>query len=278
MAEQVLQALAAHDPRAVENRLVELLDFDKFELIRVLLRNRAEVFYCTRLKQAQTDAERAAIEEEMRADTESGGSALLARLHRTATSLNWEKDRSTELRERMRKEARALSKAAAEGPSVDEEADVVVSESSAEPAARHTIDLDSLSFKEGSHLMPSQRVELPPNAWRRQAPGFEEVNIPALKPRPLDKDERLVRIDELPEWARPAFKGMHSLNRIQSRLHHAALSSPQNLLVCAPTGAGKTNVAVLTMLQALGAARRHDGTFNLDKFKVVYIAPMKALV
>ena len=29
----------------------------------------------------------------------------------------------------------------------------------------------------------------------------------------------------------------------------SALESPSNMLVCAPTGAGKTNVAVLTILQ-----------------------------
>jgi pre-mRNA-splicing helicase BRR2 len=41
---------------------------------------------------------------------------------------------------------------------------------------------------------------------------------------------------------------MTHLNRIQSKLHHAALETPENLLVCAPTGAGKTNIAMLACL------------------------------
>ena len=42
-----------------------LLDYDKFSFIKVLLRNRSKINYCTRLKQAQSDAERKVIEEEM---------------------------------------------------------------------------------------------------------------------------------------------------------------------------------------------------------------------
>ena len=40
------------------------------------------------------------------------------------------------------------------------------------------------------------------------------------------------------------------------------------MLLCAPTGAGKTNVA----------HRREDGSVDRDKYKIVYVAPMKALV
>lgn len=51
------------------------------------------------------------------------------------------------------------------------------------------------------------------------------------------------------------------------------------MLVCAPTSAGKTNVALLTILKAIADYRDPEsGTIDLTKFKVVYIAPMKALV
>lgn len=71
---------------------------------------------------------------------------------------------------------------------------------------------------------------------------------------------------------------MPKLNLIQSRLYPAAFKSPENLLVCAPTGAGKTNIAMLAILQILSQKRRQNGTFDLKSFKIVYIAPMKALV
>ncbi|CAN0464940.1 unnamed protein product [Ectocarpus sp. 8 AP-2014] len=71
---------------------------------------------------------------------------------------------------------------------------------------------------------------------------------------------------------------MEKLNRIQSKMQEAALLSPENLLLCAPTGAGKTNVALMTMLHEIGQHRKEDGTIDVDSFKIVYVAPMKALV
>ena len=46
---------------------------------------------------------------------------------------------------------------------------------------------------------------------------------------------------------------MESLNRIQSAVCDAALFSGENLLMCAPTGAGKTNVAMLCILHEVGS-------------------------
>ncbi len=49
----------------------------------------------------------------------------------------------------------------------------------------------------------------------------------------------------------------------------------QNMLVCAPTGAGKTNVAMLTMLHEIGLHRLPDGSIDTSAFKIIYVAPMK---
>lgn len=52
------------------------------------------------------------------------------------------------------------------------------------------------------------------------------------------------------------------------------------MLVCAPTGAGKTDVAVLTVLRAISMyadVRLSDGKMRNKDWKVVYVAPMKAL-
>ena len=45
------------------------------------------------------------------------------------------------------------------------------------------------------------------------------------------------------------------------------MESDENLLLCAPTGAGKTNVALLTMLHEIGKHVNEDGTINADSFK-----------
>ncbi|GJU87670.1 DExH-box ATP-dependent RNA helicase DExH12-like protein [Tanacetum coccineum] len=82
----------------------------------------------------------------------------------------------------------------------------------------------------------------------------------------------------MPSWVQPAFSGMTSLNRVQSRVYETAMYKADNLLLCAPTGAGKTNVALLTILQQIGLNMNEDGTFNHNDYKIVYVAPMKALV
>ena len=93
----------------------------------------------------------------------------------------------------------------------------------------------------------------------------------------------LVPVDALPAWTRPAFAGMRTLNTVQSKLLPAALRSSQNLLLCAPTGAGKTNVAVLAMLSCLAAHRQNAEDdaccrVDLDAFKIVYVAASEDVV
>ncbi len=105
--------------------------------------------------------------------------------------------------------------------------------------------------------------------------GYEEVHVPALKPKEFAAGEKLMPVSDLPSWAQPAFKGMQTLNRIQSRVADTALFGVDNMLLCAPTGAGKTNVAMLAILHELGQHMNEDGTIKLNDFKVVYVAPMK---
>ena len=45
------------------------------------------------------------------------------------------------------------------------------------------------------------------------------MHVPALKPKPMGEDEKNVTIEELPVYARPAFDGFKSLNRIQSKVY-----------------------------------------------------------
>jgi pre-mRNA-splicing helicase BRR2 len=90
--------------------------------------------------------------------------------------------------------------------------------------------------------------------------------------------QQLTPITSLPKYAQPAFEGYPTLNRIQSRLCNTALDTDENVLLCAPTGAGKTNVALLTILREIGKHINLDGTINTEEFKIIYIAPMRSLV
>ncbi|KXN81017.1 Pre-mRNA-splicing factor brr2, partial [Leucoagaricus sp. SymC.cos] len=65
----------------------------------------------------------------------------------------------------------------------------------------------------------------------------------------------------------------------QSKLYPITFGTDDSILLCAPTRARKTNIAMLTILNELARWRSEEtGEFALDGFKIVYIAPMKALV
>ncbi|CAI5746783.1 unnamed protein product [Peronospora destructor] len=124
-------------------------------------------------------------------------------------------------------------------------------------------------------------LTLPSNTKRTHYKGYEHVFIPAHAKKALDSEEKLVAILSLDSFAQIAFHGITELNRLQSKLFDAAYNSNQNLLVCAPTGAGKTNVAMLAILQELKTQlnRHQDQSISqgVANMKIIYVAPMKAL-
>ncbi|XP_014495737.1 DExH-box ATP-dependent RNA helicase DExH14 isoform X2 [Vigna radiata var. radiata] len=117
---------------------------------------------------------------------------------------------------------------------------------------------------------------LPEGTVRKHFKGYEEVIIPPKPTAPLKPGEKLIEIRELDDFAQAAFRGYKSLNRIQSRIFSTVYGTNENILVCAPTGAGKTNIAMISILHEIGQHFR-DGYLHKDEFKIVYVAPMKAL-
>ena len=49
--------------------------------------------------------------------------------------------------------------------------------------------MEELSFDQGSHMMSNKRCQLPDGSYRKQTKSYEEVHVPALKPRPFDDGE-----------------------------------------------------------------------------------------
>ncbi|OQS00330.1 pre-mRNA-splicing helicase BRR2, partial [Thraustotheca clavata] len=274
LAEEVLLVLRETDLGACENKLVLLLDYDKFDFIKLLLTNRAKVYYCTRLKQAQSDAERKAIEAEMLADP--NGLSILHALAATTSAEGWMQARIGAMETEARAEAKNLKKMAQESGNSDEVIEAL--DGGARPL--HNIDVESLIFTEGSHFMSNKDCKLPEGTWRAQKKGYEEYHVPAVKAKvAYEEEKKRKKISSLPSWTHGAFPKMESLNRVQSKMYSAAFESGENLLLCAPTGAGKTNVAMLTILHEVSKARDPTtGVIDLNSFKIVYVAPMKALV
>lgn len=65
-----------------------------------------------------------------------------------------------------------------------------------------------------------------------------------------------------------AFQGIKELNRIQSIVFDTAYNTNENLLISAPTGAGKTNVAMLAIVHQIRQFVENDVILK-DKFKVL---------
>ncbi|XP_072178267.1 activating signal cointegrator 1 complex subunit 3-like [Diadema setosum] len=119
-------------------------------------------------------------------------------------------------------------------------------------------------------------IKLPSDCRHRKEPTYEEVVIPPPNYTTTAAEQELMPIAELDEVSRKAFRGMQTLNLIQTIVFDAAYNTDENLLICAPTGAGKTNIAMLAVLHEV---RKHiqQGVVKIDEFKIVYVAPMKAL-
>ncbi|CAI4216488.1 unnamed protein product [Parascedosporium putredinis] len=232
--------------REIENDLMELFEYEHHELVQLLIENREKVVWLTKLARAENSDDRAAVEREMASE---GLQWILNELYGKKPDDDKKKK-------------------------VDIKMDLDAPGSSANGAGKPEKPDGQL----GNHLMTNPKVRLPEGSTKRTFKGYEEIHVPAPKKR-SDPNDPLIPITEMPEWARVPFSTAKSLNRIQSKCYPTAFQDDGNMLICAPTGSGKTNVAMLTILREVGKHRNPEtGTIDLDSFKIVYIAPLKALV
>ncbi|THU99503.1 hypothetical protein K435DRAFT_939008 [Dendrothele bispora CBS 962.96] len=137
---------------------------------------------------------------------------------------------------------------------------------------RGTVDLESMMFSQGGHLMSNKKCKLPDGSFFDRFPKSKPVTnlslscliaflSPTFQPGP----------------GKPSLYAHLIVSR--SKLYPITFGTDEPLLLCTPMGAGKTNVAMLTILNELAKYQDEEtGSFNLDAFKIVYIAPMRALV
>ena len=257
--------------REIENELMELFDWEYHGLVEKLIMNRDKIVWVTRWRRAAEDAPaRTVLERQM-----------ISAGHR---------DILDELEGRGEEDADGLSK-----PSKKLKLDLMDIDVPSGPAngtakkedgaligglqPKRLINLENLVFDQGNHLMTNPQVKLPLGSTKRTFKGYEEIHVPAPKPRKDANERDNMLTTELPEWARQGFGSSKSLNRIQTKCFPTAFKNDGNMLICAPTGSGKTNVAMLAILREIGKNRKPEtGEINLDDFKIVYIAPLKALV
>jgi hypothetical protein len=284
-----------HGPKsdaALQEELLSLLGFDAIELVAAVLPQRQSLARAlSRLLAFGTARNRA--EAAAAAAAGSGAVGGGDGKHGCGVSLNSASEKAAEKAKRkedrkLAKEARRMEDSMSEEEAQRLEAALVwLAQSGFEPALAI---LSAAEERAAAAAVPSAMellngmrsgsakglaTALPSGTVRVVRDGYEEVSVP---PTPSDKAglARRMLVSELPQHAQLAFKGVASLNQLQTAVVGTALHSHENMLVCAPTGAGKTNVALLAICEQVGQCIE-GGVLHRDKVKVVYIAPMKAL-
>jgi pre-mRNA-splicing helicase BRR2 len=242
------------DLRTFEHNLLGIQDFEINDFYYTIIQNYRLIFYTLKLREAGDDGENSA-ERKLYKEKLELLEASNKRKERVSSS--------TEPSNKRRKNV-----------------DTNTINTSLSVKYPRNLDLHNLVFTQGSKLMTVSQFQLPKGSFKRTKKSWEEIHIPAPEKAKILEDEVPVSISELPEWAQAAFPSseMSTLNRIQSKVYPTAFKADENILMCAPTGAGKTNVAMLTILRIMSNFRNNSGKFQLNNFKIVYIAPLKALV
>lgn len=131
-----------------------------------------------------------------------------------------------------------------------------------------------------------KKYGLPLGSVRAEHEKYEEYSIPAIKVGTLGVGRKLIDISDMDGLCKRTFQGYKSLNRMQSLVYPVAYKTNENMLICAPTGAGKTDAAMLAILNTIGNnitpnpfddQNAADFVVNSEDFKIIYVAPMKAL-
>lgn len=125
-------------------------------------------------------------------------------------------------------------------------------------------------------MICGQMINIPGDAEKKATNTYEEITIPARKSEHPLKGNQTIRVEMLDKVGRMVFRDIEALNHIQSEVFPIAYHTNENMLICAPTGAGKTNIAMLAIVQQIKSFIEED-VVKLEKFKIVYVCPMKAL-
>ncbi|OWF45882.1 Activating signal cointegrator 1 complex subunit 3 [Mizuhopecten yessoensis] len=279
--------ISSKTDQELQNDLFELLGFDRFELIENLLQNRKVVIQSSLTSDPSTrpngarkkgdGGNKPAYGCQVIVQTEQERK-LMKQLRRDEKRFDkkggWQEEEGEGISfnpQELRSQREAALKSAVMAP--------LFSDRSFRPQARERYPNvhDSMEeARQSSAFVGGVKLALPDSFHRSTHKLYEEVHIPHTEATSLTVGNTRVPVADLDEIAQMAFKGTVTLNRIQSMVFEAAYKTNENLLICAPTGAGKTNIAMLTVLHEL---KQHisQGVIKKDEFKIVYVAPMKAL-
>ncbi|PAA64041.1 hypothetical protein BOX15_Mlig030796g1, partial [Macrostomum lignano] len=237
----VLESAGSDD--SIQNELLELLGFERIEVIAEILESRTKFLQQRNLADEKLDDKR---------DPTAAEDQLIDSLIASQ---------------------QAHARSYAEGPKMPTGPGRLAGTN-----ARYPFVFDELADAlRRSAYIAGASVMLPATATQRSTPKFDEVTLPPSSAKPTHVGANRVPLAELDELTQRAFPGTSHLNAIQTVVFDSAYKTNENLLICAPTGAGKTNIAMLTVLHEIKQNIGPGGVVKRDDFKIVYVCPMKAL-
>ena len=247
---EILNILILNDLRLIENKLVQLLNIENFEFIKFLIQNKNLIYFNTKLNKSQNSNE---IQEILN-NVEKIDKELFKILQNPKKNIK-----------KQKKNIKKTEK---------------ISSFSLE-----TLNLNDFVFENSGHFNSNKKIIFPEGTFKQIFPNFQEISIP---PQTKKNFSNNFPIKNLPEWMHKAFQIKNnenqyefinkSFNEVQTKVLSTALNTDENLLICAPTSSGKTNIALLTILRLLSQNKINDNKINTKNIKIIYIAPMKALV
>ncbi|KPI86612.1 putative ATP-dependent RNA helicase [Leptomonas seymouri] len=237
-----------------------------------VVQSRWSIVYGLRYAQCSTQKERYAVMDSMR--QHALDDTLVEHLYQSITGN--EVDPLHMLEQQQRRQGADGAGTGDRGTQRSEEA--TSSSSAAKQPPLRRVDLQACAFQDERTPHLHVRATVPQGTQRLTYETHDEVILPPTSQ--YNTAAPLISVESsFPSWATPAFPGVTDLNAVQSKVYDCAFHSDENMLVSAPTGAGKTNVAMMAMLRAIDAARNSTtGVIDGHSLKMVYVAPMKALV
>ncbi|XP_059053609.1 probable ATP-dependent DNA helicase HFM1 [Achroia grisella] len=136
--------------------------------------------------------------------------------------------------------------------------------------------LSSFTDVLGDEVHDSQPISLSPNSISSQTQEINETESIVKKNRPPKHTGQygdFRSIDEIDAKYRHVFT-YPFFNLVQSGVIEDALYSDKSMVVCAPTGSGKTVIFEMAIVQLL---MNMDNKNYSGDFKIIYMAPVKAL-
>lgn len=159
--------------RDIENDLMELFDYEHPDLVAKFVKNKDRIVWTTKWRRLaeNTDA-RLLVENEM---VEAGHRDILDEIHGRTTSA----DETQRPGKKIKMDLMDVDVPASADGAKPEETKTPLS--SLLPT--RLVNLESLKFDQGNHLMTNPNVKLPQGSTKRTFKGYEEIHVPPPKPK-----------------------------------------------------------------------------------------------